>query len=377
MIFLERKNIVEMSIYGMFILMVALTIMNNFIILQRIGEVKEARETTKELLRPAEIEVTKILLSNCQECFNIEDGLEKIRNQNVNITSERVIFFNENSAKELIDRYGIKKLPTLIISGEINKTEQLNNFFESMGNISDGKNFIFTNLEPAYYDTDLAKIVGQVSIINVIDSQCKECTSLTQAADTLKQSGVAIIKEDTYEYSSEDGKELIKRFGISRIPVILISSEINYYNNIKNELQKFSEEKNGFYALHAINPPYRDLESGEVVGLVKLILLTDNSCNECYDVEINKNILQRLGIVVNEEITYDIATKEGQELISKYNIEKVPVILLSPDVENYPVFTEVWKAVGSVDNNGWYIMRNPENLGTYRDLNTDEIIRAE
>ncbi|MBI2134352.1 hypothetical protein HYU09_00030 [Candidatus Woesearchaeota archaeon] len=372
-----KKNRVEALLYLMLALIAVISVMNILIIQGRAEKVEEAREIAKEFLRPADLEVIKILLSDCGECFDIEAALENIKKQNVNVTRETAFYFNEDNAKALVEKYGIKKIPTIIISGEVNKTEQLKAFFGNIGDFPDERNTIFTALEPPYYDVASAKVVGKVSVINVVDSSCEECIPLSQLADALKQSGVAVTEEKTHEYNSKEGIELISKFGISRIPAILISNEVNYYDGFKEQMQQLAEEKNGYYALHATSAPYRDLSKGEVVGLVKIILLDDNSCAECYDVSINSQILPRFGVFVDEESYADISSPEGMELISKYNIEKVPALLLSPEASEYPALVQVWQSVGTVEDDGWYIMREPENIGTYRNLKTNEIVQVQ
>ena len=75
-----------------------------------------------------------------------------------------------------------------------------------------------------------------------------------------------------------------------------------------------------------------------------------------------------------KENTYDISSKEGKELIARYKITKIPIIILSPDASAYPSFISAWDGVGTKETNGWFIMRNPELLGTYKDLSTNQIL---
>lgn len=353
-----------------------ISILNVFLIQGKAAEINKANEEAEEFLKPAKLEVTKIALSGCKECFDIEAALENIKKQNVDITKEKTMAFDESEAKELVGKFNIQKIPTLVISGEVNKTQQLKSFFDDVGEFSGEKNVVYTGISPPYYDVSLAKVVGKVSVVNVIDSSCKECIPLAQVISSFKEAGVSIIKEDSYEYSSKEGTDLIRKFNISRIPAMLVSSEINYYSSISEQIKQLTEEKSGFYALHATLPPYRDLEQGKVVGAVNLVLLTDRSCAGCYDVKINEQILERLGVFVKESISYDISSSEGNALISKYKIEKAPIILLSPEASFYPAFVQAWQSVGSTEGDGWYVMRRPEGLGTYKNLKTNEIVEA-
>ena len=370
-----KKSKIEILLYSMLILVAAISILNVFLIQGRAAEINKASEAANEFLRPAKLEVTKILLSGCEDCFDIEAALESIKKQNVNITEEKTMFSDENEAKELISNFNIQKIPTLVISGEVNKTQQLKSFFDGVGEFSGQANVVYTSISPPYYDVSSAKVVGKVLIVNVVDSSCKECAPLAHVILSFKQAGVAISKEDSYEYSSKEGMDLIGKFNITRIPAMLVSSEINYYSGISEQIKELAKENNGFYALHAVSPPYRDLEQGKIVGAVNLVLLTDSSCAGCYDVKINEQILARLGVFVRESVSYDISSKEGKGMISKYKIEKAPVILVSPEASVYPVFLQAWNSVGSVENDGWYVMRRPEGLGTHKNLKTSEVVQ--
>ena len=371
-----NKSRIESLLYSMLILAAAISVLNVFLVQGRAAEINEAREEANELLKPAKLEVTKILLSGCEDCFDIEAAFESIKKQNVDITGEKKLFSDEKEAREIIRSFNLQRIPAMIISGEVNKAQQLKSFFDGVGEFSGQNNVVYTSISPPFYDISSAEVVGRVSIVNVVDSSCKECVPLSPLISSFKQAGVAISKEDSYEYSSKKGIDLIRKFNITRIPAMLVSDEIDYYRGISEQIKELAKENNGFYALHAVSPPYRDLEQGKVVGAVNIVLLTDSSCSECYDVKINEQILARLGVFAKETISYDVSSKEGKALVLKYNIDKVPIILLSPEASAYPIFVQAWQSVGSVEDDGWYVMRKPENLGAYKDLKTNEIVNT-
>ncbi|MBI2664661.1 thioredoxin family protein [Candidatus Woesearchaeota archaeon] len=373
---MKQSNKTESALYAALALAAAISLLNVFILQIRAEQVSEAKEAAEELARPADIEATKILLSGCEECFDIQNALEELKKQNVNLLTEKSLFIEDEEAKELIRRYGIEKIPALVISGEVNKTSQLAAYFEKTGVISGDGTAVYTNIKPPYYNTTAKKVVGKVSVLNIVDSQCETCASLSQVKESLKQAGVVITEEKTYEYSSPEGQELIDRFNVSRAPALLISAEVNHYAGVGSQLQQLAEEKSGFYALHSTSPPYRDLQQDRIVGEVTLILLKDGSCAECYDVKINKQILQGFGVAITEEETYDVSSEEGQALIAKYGIEKAPVILMSPDAAHYPALAQAWKSVGTVESDGWHVMRKPETLGTYKELESGKAVQA-
>ena len=350
---------------------VVFSMANIFLLQQRKEKWAEAQEIVQEKLRPANLQVVKITLANCDFCFDVEQAVGALKKQNVNITMEEEIASDSIVGKELILRYGLTQLPTFIVSGELNHSEQLSSYFSAEGEVR-SEHFIYTALKAPYYDIKKKTIVGKVAVYQLKDSSCSQCQDLSKAVEALQKNGVFLITNKQVEYNSGEGKDLIRHYGIDNIPALLISSDIDYYGAVKQQLEKSgATRKEGFYAVHSIVPPYRDLAMNKIVGLVGLISLTDSSCSTCYDVKINQQILQRFGIAIATEQTYDIASSKGQQLKEKYHITKVPIIIVSPDAAVYENFVNAWEGVGSMENDGWYVMRQPELLGVYKDLLTN------
>ncbi len=359
---------------------IALSVLNIYFLQQRKVKAAEADKIIAEELRPAMLELVKITLSNCEFCFDVEQAVEELKKQNVNITKEEELDSESPIARQLMEKYGIEKLPTYIVSGEVNKSA-LSAYFANKGTTDTENNrFIFTSQKAPYYDAAQKKIVGQVTIFNLQDSSCSKCTDLTPLVKGFEAAGVLVTQKKTVEYSSQEGQNMISQIGIKEIPTLVISEEIEYYPEMLTQLQEAGVTKKegvGVYALPALVPPYRDLALGKVVGLVDVIYLTDGSCTGCYEVTINRRILQQFGLVMEEQRTVDIKSPEGEKLKAQYNIVKVPIIVLSSDAGVYTNFAQAWSSVGTVEEDGWYVMRSPEVLGTYKDLATGEVVKAE
>ncbi|MBI1972402.1 hypothetical protein HYS50_00160 [Candidatus Woesearchaeota archaeon] len=358
--------------------LVVFSLLNIYLLQTRYTKVAEAEVIAQEIMRPAVIQVIKLTTNECEDCFDIEKAVTAVKNQNVNITEETLLDGGSQEAQELVKKYNIAKLPTLVIQGELNKSESLMKFYENNGVVIDANTSIYTNIQPPYYDVQQGKVIGHVVVLNIIDASCKQCISLEQVENALTKAGVRVVKTAPYEYDSNEGQELIAEYGVTRIPAMLIAQEIDVYEVIKKDIQTLAgNAKNGFYAIHSQLPPYRDLQKNAVVGLVDLIELTDKSCTTCYDVKTNEQILQRFGIVLNKINELDVSAQEGQDLIAKYTITKVPMIIVSPEVAVYPSFDQVWQSVGAVEDDGFYVMRNPQLLGTYKDLTTNKVVAAQ
>jgi hypothetical protein len=369
----KRKNLVDRIVPIVLILAIALAIFGNLALQERGVNVVEAKKVLEEEMRPAELQIIKLTF-DCDFCFDITSAIDSLKNQNINITEEETISSNSDQGKEIIEKYGIEKLPTIIVSGETNKSEQLAKYFEDNGKIQD-KNFVYSSQTSPYFDTKTNKITGLVNIINIIDSSCTECTDISLISSAIKGQGIYVENEQSIEYNSKEGQKLIKELNIKEIPAILISNEISYYSNMEASLVQSGATKNDeFYVIPVAVPPYRSLEENKVVGFVDVIYLTKNDCPVCYNVSVNKNILLNFGIAIKSENTYDISSPEGEKLVQKYNIKKAPIIITSPDSKYYPSLVNAWGNVGTIENDGWFVMRNPEIIGTYWDIKNNRAI---
>ncbi|MBS3111939.1 hypothetical protein J4459_01610 [Candidatus Woesearchaeota archaeon] len=106
--------------------------------------------------------------------------------------------------------------------------------------------------------------------------------------------------------------------------------------------------------------------------------IVDESCSSCYDVKTFGQILSRnLGIKIKNENNIDFKTTEGKKLIETYAIKKLPAIIISSDVKEYPGAFKVLEGVGSVENDGSYVFRNNEVLGNYKDLETGKVVELQ
>jgi len=124
-----------------------------------------------------------------------------------------------------------------------------------------------------------------------------------------------------------------------------------------------------------VGAPYTDTDTGAVKGRIKLSLLTDISCTECYDVTQHELILKEsFGIDTTANVV-DTKSSAGQALIRTYKIKLVPTIVLSGETDEYPGLKSVWSQVGVVASDGAYVFTTGVPLmGTYKDLTTNKVV---
>ncbi|MEK6848244.1 MAG: hypothetical protein AABX65_01290 [Nanoarchaeota archaeon] len=354
-----------------------LFIFNVYLLQQKIISADNENKIAGEKQKPAQISITRIEVKSCVDCFSLDNAISGLKEQNVNITAEKKVYSDSADGADLIKKYEIEKLPALIIEGELNRSEQLVSYFEEVGEIKDNK-LLYTAVMAPYYSEKEKKIVGKVEVFYLKDSGCAKCTDISGVIENLNEAGVVFSGVKNMEYSSAEGQMLVSKYGIKHIPALIISGDIKYYSEIKSGLEQAGASfKEGAYALHSTIPPYRNLSNNRIEGLASLIILNDSSCNECYDQELNAQVVERLGVVLKSKEVYDTGSAKGKELINKYKITKVPIIILSPEAKVYENFVSAWTNVGEVESDGWFVMTKPDLLGTYKDLSDNKIKQSE
>jgi len=332
----------------------------------------------KEAVRPAKVKIIKIITSGCVECFNVNEAVSGFKKLNVKVDGETTLQIKSKEANELIKRFGIKKLPTYLVTGEVKKNN-LENFVKDNGEVK-GNTFIFTKITPVYINTATGKEMGKVTATLITDFSCPQCFNSKPVIENFRKSGVKINYVKEVDWNSSAGQAIISRYKITKVPSFIFSSEFDLYDNTKSSWQNFGTvEDDRTYVARNLPLPYRDLTSGQITGLVNIIYLTDSSCEECYKVQdVQKPILtQSYRVALQSERFVETSSAEGQNLISKYSISKVPTILLSPEIDQYVDLKNVWKNVGIIETDGWYVFTGFNQLGNiiYKDLASGQIVK--
>lgn len=370
-IFSEKSNLENIFI-GLLILLGIILIINVFLTSNLNSELKKSKVASQESLKPAKIELAVIKNSKCNECFDISTIVSHIKNANANITKEAMFEFDSQEAKQIISKYKIEKIPTVVVTGEIDK-------LNIQGLTKKENALLLTNLEPPYTNTVTGNVEGMVTLYLLTEQECAKCNDLSNLISQIKGTGVKISLEKNIVSNSEEGKELINKYNIDFVPTIILSKDASAYNVIQKAWPQIgSQETDGSYVLRLVSPPFINLTTSELKGIVNIIYLTDKSCTECYDVNQHREILtspQSFAIKLDKEETFDISDAKGKELVDKYNITQVPTIIISNDVSVYPS-SPVLKQFFSVEKDGSYVFRRLSSVGTYRDLTTNQVVKA-
>ena len=218
---------------------------------------------------------------------------------------------------------------------------------------------------------------ANLETIIIKNQNCKECYDISLFIESLKQGQVKIVSERTVDADSQEGKDLIKQFNISKIPTIIAKGEINKFEQLKALLGQLGDSFQGnTFVLRRTGAPYILLPSGDLRGKVKLTEITASNCSSCYDVKLHEQVLNQFGIYLEDKKIVDESSAEGQNLIYKYNIKLLPTIILAGDVSAYDGIVSIWSQVGTVENNAYIFREGVKQMGIYKDLPTGKIVTA-
>ncbi|MEW6295611.1 MAG: hypothetical protein AB1467_04955 [Candidatus Diapherotrites archaeon] len=310
-----------------------------------------------------EIEVIQLAASSCAECPKLDSFVNALKQLDVNVTKDTLFEFDSTKGEQLVKDFNITRVPTVIISGGIDDANIVS-LLQDYGEKVNGS-FVVRNAGIPYFDLKDLKVKGIVDATILRKESCTECFDMNATfIELLKSSGVYFRNVNFVDSNSSEGLSLTSNYSFKTLPVMILSPELKEYSSL---IQNWSNvgfvDGNGFYVLDKIFPPYYDLNSNSVEGLVEVTYLVDEKCTDCYSPkEVHGPILERLLVKVSKETFIDVNSTQGKELIAKYKIKEIPTMILSPEAKYYDSLNGVWDTVGSIEADGFYVFRDVNSL---------------
>ena len=321
------------------------------------------------LLQPEKpkIEIAVVKPPACESCVDLSGFTQSLaKTWNAEIAAEKTIEFKD--ASQLIAKYGIKRLPAVILTGETAKVPGIAGQWAQFGEVKPDGAMVLTKVPPVYYDVESKKFVGLLKAIRVSAYSCSNCTEATVLQERLQSgAGIKFSEEEEAEFNTTRWQELVAQYNITKLPSLIVTGETGAYQSLRNAwTQVGTMEGTGALVWRSVSPPYQELPSRKIRGLVTMIALQDEKCKECYDVGLHERILGSYGVVVGNLTYLNYSVPWQQKLIDKYNITFLPTVLVDGEMDEYYNFTslgEVWQMVGTTEADGWHVFRNVTALG--------------
>ena len=221
-----------------------------------------------EEIRPPKLNVTSIIDPDCADCFDLDPFLAYLEEANVEIASRSYEDFGGFGAGVLINQYDIKKIPALIITGEIDKDLNVKALFEDIGEIKFGA-FVLTDVRPVYYDLEQEKYVGRFSVTFMDDASCLDCYDVSLHKNALEALEMTPAGQELIDVADDRGQELVEKYKIKFVPTIILGGELDGYDNFQSIwVTVGTAEEDGAYVFrHGVEQmgKYKVLETGEII----------------------------------------------------------------------------------------------------------------
>ncbi len=241
---------------------------NQILFFTKQSEAKKKLEQAIEASRPANLDIIVISADECVECFDINKPIGVLKSQNVNIISERVVDWKSEEGSELIEKTGIKYVPNLVISGEINKIKEVKDLLSQAGNVGDSDYFMSVVPLP-YVDVESGEVSGVFQVTYLADESCSECYDISAHEVALNNLGMVVSNKRTVDVSSEEGKDMVLRYDITYVPTLLLTGDLDEYSALEQVWpQVGTVEDDGVFVFRKteIMGAYKDLKTGEVIS---------------------------------------------------------------------------------------------------------------
>lgn len=217
--------------------------------------------------KPSRLQLTVIADATCTDCWSIEPVVAAISKQNVTVERSN-LDRSEARAVQLVQQYGITKLPMVVITGELDQDAALKALWPKVGDRV-GEAVVYRGTLPPYVEPATGAVKGRVTVTLVTDTTCATCYDVNKHRLILSQFGIRDTAATTVDVRSAEGKKLRQTYQLRNVPTFLLQGEVGEYVNLDRIWpQVGSIEADGTYVFRNGVPDmgtYRDLKTGAVV----------------------------------------------------------------------------------------------------------------
>ncbi|MEM2916578.1 MAG: hypothetical protein QXT19_04450 [Candidatus Woesearchaeota archaeon] len=221
--------------------------------------------STKEKRVVGRVSIIYITDSTCPQCFDITQFGSQLKQAGVSIISEKNIDLSSADALVMIENYGIKRIPTMILSPEALEYRLLAEAWSEVGTQEANGMLVFRKTPPPYKGIPDNKVHGLVTITYITDKSCLECYNVSLHKEVLAQGfGMVFKAEKTIDISTKAGKDLIAKYGIKYVPTLLLDKEAGEYSQLPEAWAEVgSQDADGTFVFRNVNNlvgiTYKDL----------------------------------------------------------------------------------------------------------------------
>ena len=217
----------------------------------------------------AQLKYTIVTSKSCgDKCWDTNLFFDVLKQGGATEKGRNTVYIEDAATKKLIDEFKITQVPTILVTGDIDKDAQLKSFFTALGETIN-KTFVLRQVIPPFIDVASGQLKGEVAITYITDASCKECYDVKLHETSLTNFGVPLGNSKTVDISSDEGKALLKQYNITKVPTIVISGQPGEYKSLTSVWstvgQVASDGSYIFTKLDEMGGPYYDLAKNKLV----------------------------------------------------------------------------------------------------------------
>lgn len=227
---------------------------------------------TLENKQRGRVGVTYLRDSLCKDCVDIKRNIEAFKRGGLKIVKEEELDSESSQGSNFMAKYSIKRLPAYVLSGDLDVYPDFRKSVERLGSFLEDGTYVFREVTPPYKDLEKNKVVGLVEAIYLTDSSCGNCYSPKDFLGGIlaRRFGLVFQNEKIIDAGSAEGKKMIIKYGITKVPTVILSTEADYYQNLKNSWSRMGGViENGWYILKELKNiggiTYKDLSNNQII----------------------------------------------------------------------------------------------------------------
>ncbi|MFA5106676.1 MAG: hypothetical protein WC506_07015 [Candidatus Micrarchaeia archaeon] len=299
------------------------------------------------------VTIYKISAPGCTQCKSFDSEVAQIKSSAAGVKfEEKDLDPSSAEAKQVAGQYSVTRAPAVIMTGDIAKISAPYGWASANGAI--------TSPKPAapYVSIASGKVAGLVDSVIIYTPSCTQCTDLTQFTAALKQNGVVFSSEKTVDANTSEGQTYIEKYGATTTPFLVLSEGFGAYDSLAPQWSNVGRMVGSDYVMDIKLPPYYDLATGQVRGLLSMTVISDKACPTCSDLSVYKGIFEQTGVKIEQFKTLDITDEGAADLAKTYNVSKLPTFILSGDIAAYGSDFETSIKTGGTMVDGAFVFTN-------------------
>ncbi len=202
-----------------------------------------------------------------------------------------------------------------------------------------------------------------LSITEIDATNCEKCYNMTPLIKQFEELNAHVITYKRIQYPKDISKEELLKMNITKLPAVLIKGNIEAYPQLTDFISIFNATpiqrnimffKEKVFVIQPPEPVYYDVVNNKSYGILTIIEIKPPDCEKCNNMSsFRKKILSLASI--GHYYVADYNTQLAQELINRYNITRLPAVVISPEAKDYILLSQEWKNIGIASKDGYFV----------------------